>query len=571
MKKLLAAASLMALACTSFAQNNLDLGHISGNFQTDAQYYFRDSLIDPAGEAYPDERLLGTGFLNLTYTRGNFMAGVRYENYQNNRVGLPASYKGEGITYRYARYMSDKIDITVGNFYEQFGSGLILRAYEERGLGLDNNLDGLRLMVKPAKGLTYKAIIGRQRNYFDKSSSIVRGFDTDWNLKSSLGWDGTTNLILGAGVVSKFQEYTSPSYEYPQNVASAAARFNFITGSFNVYGEYAYKANDPSADNYEIYKPGHAFYLSASYAKNNFGLILSAKRYDNFSWRSEPITDPQQLLIGYLPSATTLHTYALPALYSYNTVLTGEQGFQIEASYKFPRKSPLGGKYGTYVGISGSMSKSIAKDYVYRIEDDGTKTIRGTDGYESSFTSDNFGFGDHHYFTDIHFELKKKLSKSLKLNFTQYYFFFNEDALRKGVAGVQDIFLDTASAGGEAHAYDIHATVIELLWKIKPGHSLRSELQGLWTEGDRGDWVLGLLEYSISPKWFFAVQDAWNYGNSNEDLQIHYLSVTAGYNLDNTRFQLGYGRQQQGVFCVGGICRTVPASNGISLSITSNF
>lgn len=210
MKKLLVAIASIGIAGAAFAQNNVDLGQISGNFQTDVQYYLKDTLIDPSGEAFPDERLLGTGFLNLTYTRGNFMAGVRYENYQNNRVGLPSGYQGEGITYRYARYITDKVDITAGNFYEQFGSGLILRAYEERGLGLDNNIDGLRIIVKPAKGITYKGIIGRQRNYFDKSNSIVRGFDTDWNLKTSLGWEGTTNLILGAGIVSKYQEFNSP-------------------------------------------------------------------------------------------------------------------------------------------------------------------------------------------------------------------------------------------------------------------------------------------------------------------------------------------------------------------------
>lgn len=569
MKKLLVAIASVGIAGAAFAQNNVDLGQISGNFQTDVQYYLKDTLIDPSGEAFPDERLLGTGFLNLTYTRGNFMAGVRYENYQNNRVGLPSGYQGEGITYRYARYITDKVDITAGNFYEQFGSGLILRAYEERGLGLDNNIDGLRIIVKPAKGITYKGIIGRQRNYFDKSNSIVRGFDTDWNLKTSLGWEGTTNLILGAGIVSKYQEFNSPTYEYPNNVASGAARFNLITGAFNVYGEYAYKANDPSSDNLQIYKPGHAFYLSASYAKNNFGVIFSAKRYDNFSFRSEPTTDPQQLLIGYLPSVTTLHTYALPALYAYNTVMTGEQGFQIETSYRFPRKSPLGGKYGTYIGLSAAVSKSIDKEYIFR-DDDGTQTISGTDGWNSIFDTKRFGFGDHTYFTDIHLNIKKKINKKLTLNYTQYFFDFNEDALRSGLAGAQEIQIDTAT-NPSLHQYNIYSSVLEVLWKIKPGHSLRTELQGLWTKGDRGDWALALFEYSISPKWFFAVQDAWNYGNPNEDLQIHYLSVSAGYTMQNTRFQVGYGRQQEGVFCVGGICRVVPASNGFSLSVTTNF
>ena len=145
MKKLFTGFNL--LVCSFLlAQNNNDFGQISGNFQSDFQYYIEDTLIDPSGEANPDERVLGTGFLNLTYTKGNFIAGIRYENYQNQRVGLPAGYNSEGITYRYARFIKDGFDVTAGNYYEQFGSGLVLRTYEERGLGIDNNLDGLRLV-----------------------------------------------------------------------------------------------------------------------------------------------------------------------------------------------------------------------------------------------------------------------------------------------------------------------------------------------------------------------------------------------------------------------------------------
>ena len=93
----------------------------------------------------------------------------------------------------------------------------------------------------------------------------------------------------------------------------------------------------------------------------------------------------------------------------------------------------------------------------------------------------------------------------------------------------------------------------------------------LHTEQDRGSWALLLLEYSIAPQWFVAVQDAYNYGNPDPDLQIHYPLVSFGYTRGTTKVQVNYGRQQQGVFCVGGICRVVPASNGFSLLLTSNF
>jgi len=111
------------------------VGSIHGNFQIDAQYYQPDSLI---GAPKVPEKFLSNAFGNLNYTNGNFSAGVRYEAYNNVRQGFDARYKGQGIVNRFARYRTDLLDITVGNIYEQFGSGLMLRTYYEPGLLYDN-------------------------------------------------------------------------------------------------------------------------------------------------------------------------------------------------------------------------------------------------------------------------------------------------------------------------------------------------------------------------------------------------------------------------------------------------
>ncbi len=566
-KKLLALSISLTFLSSAKGQSK-NFGQISGNFQANFQYYLKDTLIDPTAEAYPDERLLAAGFLNLTYIKNDFIAGMRYENYQNNLVGLPKGYKGEGIAYRYLRYIKNKVDITAGNFYEQFGSGLVLRTYEERGLGLDNNFDGMRIIFAPREDIVLKGLIGRQRNFFEKSKGIVRGVDAEWNLGKFLLSDDKTNLIIGASFVSKYQRDEDPFYNLPENVATGAFRVNLITGNFNIFGEYAYKSNDPSTDNSFIYKPGSALFINTSYAKGNLGASLGVKQWDNFSFRSERTTDPQQLLINYLPPLTTLHTYALPALYSFNTVPTGEVGLQAEVSYNFKKGTTIGGKYGTLITLSFANSYGISKDFtprpVYSPIDTSIvgKAIDGTNGYSSSI----FRLGPFKYFQDFHAEIKKKLSKSWKAIFTYYNFDFNNSVLRKGVSDYNLI-----SSDKNPEILQLNAGVLEWLYKIKPRHSLRSEWQLLLTEDDRGNWALVLLEYSIAPKWFFAFQDAYNYGNPNKDLRIHYINFNLGYTIGITRFQLGYGRQQEGVFCVGGICRIVPASKGFSLNITSNF
>ena len=44
--------------------------------------------------------------------------------------------------------------------------------------------------------------------------------------------------------------------------------------------------------------------------------------------------------------------------------------------------------------------------------------------------------------------------------------------------------------------------ILETQYKIKPKHSIRSEIQHLSTKQHEGNWVMALLEYTISPNYF---------------------------------------------------------------------
>src|SRR3954469_4369830 len=175
--KFAAVTGLLFSALHSKAQS--DLGSIHGNFQVDAQYYQPDSLI---GAPKVPEKFLSNVFGNLNYSKGNFSAGVRYEAYNNVRQGFDTRYKGQGLVNRFARYQTDLLDITIGNIYEQFGSGLTLRTYYEPGLLYDNSIDGIRVISSPVKGVTLKALTGKQRYFFSVGPGIVRGADGEINI-----------------------------------------------------------------------------------------------------------------------------------------------------------------------------------------------------------------------------------------------------------------------------------------------------------------------------------------------------------------------------------------------------
>ncbi|MBT3546613.1 MAG: hypothetical protein HN487_02820, partial [Flavobacterium sp.] len=180
------------------------------------------------------------------------------------------------------------------------------------------------------------------------------------------------------------------------------------------------------------------------------------------------------------------------------------------------------------------------------------------------------------YFQDINLEINKKISKKIKANFVIANQTYNKDFLEGHVPGDYGV---------------LHSTIFitDISYKIKKGHSLRMELQvlnskqledysehgGAYENGleepAEGDWSMGLLEYTISPHWFFTVQDMYNYGNEISEKQLHYLNLTAGFIKGANRFEIGYGKKREGIFCVGGVCKLVPSSNGFNLSISSSF
>ncbi len=338
---------------------------IHGDVQLDAQYYKEDESI---GAPEVKERVLSNGFANFIFTAGNFTAGARYESYLNPLQGFDRRYKGSGVPYRYASYQKDNFEITVGNYYEQFGSGLIFRTYEERGLGLDNAMDGIRIKYTPVNGVRLKGVIGRQRAFFELGEGIVRGVDAEVALNELN--DGLaklqTNITIGGSFVSKYQEDDNPEYILPENVGAGAARINVSRGNVTLYGEYAYKGNDPSAVNNYNYRPGQSLLVTASYSQTGLGLSVGAKRVDNMDFRSDRDATGTVLQMNFLPPLTKQHTYNLPAsIYPYATQPLGEMSYQAEASYNFKRDSPLGGKYGTNIAVNFSTVNG-GKQRLYR-------------------------------------------------------------------------------------------------------------------------------------------------------------------------------------------------------------
>ncbi|MBL6944918.1 MAG: hypothetical protein ISR56_11200, partial [Bacteroidales bacterium] len=470
-------------------------------------------------------------------------------------AGFDRSLDGQGFPYLWASYTTEKFSFTVGNFYEQFGNGLTLRTYQEWTLGYDNSINGARVVYEPVKGIILKAVYGTQRYYWAKyeenSRGIVKGFDGEININDVFGSmsESKIKLILGGSAVSKYQLDQNPFYKLPQNVGAFAGRFNMGVGKFNFSSEYAYKINDPSAVNNYIYKPGDALIFSGSYSTSGLGIFAMFKRIDNMGFKSDESVTSNALDINFLPAMVEAHSYMLASMYPYATQPNGEIGFQIEINYKVPKKSKLGGKYGMGVAINYSQINDIARE---KVNDTSFIGQSGTLGWKSDF----FKFGEQIFNRDLTIEIDKKFSNKFK-SIVKYIYQDYDIATILGHTGDPNVKANIA--------------VVDMTWKFTSKKSIRWELQGLWTKQDKGDWAAALIEYTISPHWFFTIADQYNYGNKHASEKIHYYTGSFGYTLKTTRFALMYGRQREGVVCVGGVCRQVPASSGFYVTISSSF
>ncbi len=539
----LALLSVSSAYCFAQEENGKKIT-VSGSIQSDILIPQDDDKI---GTEETNDWALTNTYADVSVMSKHIDGGARFEFLKHPLPGFEKDFKGWGVPNIYLKAHFKNWNLTLGNFYEQFGSGFILRTYEERSLGVDNSLLGGRLVINPLPGVTIKALSGKQRHYWSYNDAWVSGGDVEFGLDQwfKIMSEHGTYLTLGASWVNKYESdediMTDATHKLnlPTYVNAFDVRANLQKGNFNLLAEYAWKTQDPSFDNGYIYRKGKVAMLSATYSKKGMSLLLQAKRSDNMSFRSRRTVTGTSSFINHLPAFTMEHTYALAALYPYATNPDGEWAYQAELGYTFKRHTLLGGKYGTSVKINFSHVHAIDRNE----HDNG---IMGSDGYGSAF----WKWGKQTYYQDLNVQLEKKLSRAFKLSLMYMNQFYNKTVIE--------------GEGGMIHS-DIF--VAEGKYTVNRKMTLRGELQYLSTADDDGDWLYGLLECSLMPHWMFTISDMYNSGVTN----LHYYQGYITFNTGSHRLQLGYGRTRAGFNCSGGVCRYVPASKGVTLSYNYNF
>ena len=245
-----------------------------------------------------DGRFRSNNYLKLDYVKGRFSAGIQAEYYPEPLPGYDANLKGIGLPEKYVSWTDRTWSLTAGDFYDQFGSGLILRSWEDRDLGWNNSIGGGRLTWKTADDVLALKLLG--------------GFTRKYQWYSS-------EKLAGAGLVVR--PLDGLSLEGSSVVRSYG---NGAEWSFSLLSEYAVGGFLGRAE-YAGKKGGNAQTAELLFSAGRFSSSLTLRRLQNMS-------DPMGM--NYLPSLCMEQSYMLATLNPYTTFAAGEAGGAADLFYR---------------------------------------------------------------------------------------------------------------------------------------------------------------------------------------------------------------------------------------------
>lgn len=499
-------------------------GQLSGSFETITQFYQKDPKISAV---LPADRMGSNNYLKLDYSYKEFTAGIQFESYLPS---LPQFFdqftilEESKLVNKYFKYQNKTFGVIVGNFHEQFGSGLVFRSWENRQIGINNALEGAAFYLQPLPFIHLKGIYGKPRKLFEQADGIIRGIDGTIDLTAS---GKKTRVSVGGSYVTRYQEYTGPDPDFPSTIKAGSARFEIAGPSTAINFEYVNKGSDPHLLNAYDKSSGQAILVNGNWTKKNIGLSLTYRGMKNMDFRGEREAIGSLLPVNFIPALTKQHDYLTTNIYVYNAQSLGETGGQAELFFLLPEGSALGGKSGSRLSINFSHYQGLNND------------------------GNLFAGGGEKYFQDMSVEWKKKWSARFHSTLSLHKLFYNKSVIE----------------GGNYPNINAAMIVWNSTYQYGSKKALRFELQHLFTKDDRGNWAAALAELSFAPKWIFFVSDLYNY----DVTEVHYPTIGGVYTKGGARLGVTYGRQRAGLFCVGGVCRSVPATSGATVTLSTRF
>ena len=568
MRKLLLIALAVSFSVLVSAQEK-DWGRVSASLESLNHVYVDDAsnnFLPVSGSDQSLNYLQGgrcatNNYLKVDYYKGRLSAGLQLEGYFPTTIGYPIAQNRLTLSNIYVSWADDSYSVTAGTFYEQLGSGLLFRSWEDRALGLNNALLGARATYRYKDFFSIKVFGGVPRmgkvsvlSYNTGSENMpffgmgltdtgVAAADASVSLSDCLGWDRMILSLEGSLLYKheKMSEYLV-SEGFKTNNIGWSGRVNLDYEGFYFRGEHVSAGVQDLMSTWA--KKANAQLVEMGYNAGGLGVSVSARRLYAMNQKIYTCSpdgfivydyyNPSVNVLSYCPALCTQHTYMLANLVPYIPLTDGEAGGQVDAFYNFRRGTKIGGKRGMKVHANFST--------YFSLDDKGGMA------------------GGKMRMWDFSVDVEKQWTRKLKT--TLMYAAQNQDRYQMGT-----IKTAVGNVEEDIHVGQSHVIVADLLYKWTSSFSTRLELQYLASKGYQKDWMAALLEVSFAPHWSVYASDMYNHGSSN----MHYYNAGVSYAMRWLRVAAGYGRYRAGFICSGGVCREIPAYTGANITLTASF
>ena len=526
-------------------------GYFSGDLELRNDFYVRDTTIGAANTAqYDNLKSSMDSWLSSNYRNDKWglEVGLRMDFFINSRLHEPTgAFTKVKVGNFFVKKRINKLTITGGHFYDQFGSGIAFRAYEDRFLGIDNSLFGIHAKYELTKNIDLKAFGGlRNDRLSDKiigtSGAFIKGLNTEGNfsfgedfsllpgisiVNRTMSQDDMSKVVNNINAYANFDDRFIPVYN--TYIFSAYNTLNYKKVSWYVEGAYKTKEAIKIAVGVPYKnKAGNILYSSLTYSTKGFGITGSFKRTDHFQFRDSPENNSSLLkgALNFIPPINKQNSVRLPARYAPASQEISEVAFSLDITKKINKK----------IAFHFTASEIHDLDISFRYWDK-TKLFRELNA-------------------DIDWKATKKIKGEVGFQFIQYN---------------KDFYEGPAAYTNNAMVYTPY---FELTYKFDRKKSLRTELQYQHTAQDFGHWAFALVEFSMAPNFTISVSDQWNIAkgpNKSSKDNEHYYSIFTSYTKNTTRFFASYVRQVEGIVCTGGVCRLEPSFNGVKVGLNTSF
>lgn len=544
-----------------------DWGRVSASLESTHHVYVEDAAngfmpltgLDPKFGYLGGKRYASNNYLKVDYYKGRISLGLQLEGYFPTTIGYPIAENRLTLSNLYVSWTDESYSVTAGTFYEQLGSGLLFRTWEDRPLGLNNALLGARASYRfrdifsvkvfggvPRMGKQSVGVYNTQLSetpFFGLglTKTAVAAADAGVSLSEWFGWKNLL-LSLEGSVLYKHEQMSDYLLEQGFRTGNVgwSARVSLDADGFYFKGEYVDAGVQEQMSMYA--KKANAQLVELGYNAGGLGVSLSARRLYSMNQKIYTCSpdgfivydyyNPSVNVLSYCPALCTQYTYMLANLNPYVPSTDGEIGGQIDAFYNFRRGTKIGGRRGMKVHANFS-------------------TYYNADG--------GYAHGKLRMW-DFSFDVEKQWTKKFKT--TLLYSAQHQDRYQMGAVLVDGTIFQQDLNIGSSHTF-----VADMLYKWTPVFSTRLELQYLTSRDYQKDWMAALLEVSFAPHWSVYASDMYNHGGS----RMHYYNAGLSYAMRWLRIAAGYGRYRAGFICSGGVCREIPAYTGANLTLTASF